>query len=109
MATVRSRSEYDQLTREELREELDRVCRLWDETESARIAQQVRLKKLAEQWAHGKAVQLLMAHEWVLDGRECLSYCLHCHRLQHEGHADDCEGFGSAGVVPPDVRQALGM
>lgn len=107
MTTVRSRSEYDRLTREELREELDRVCRLFDEAESARVKQQVRLKMLAEQWAHGKAVQLLMAHEWVTDGRECVTYCLHCRREQRNGHAEDCEGFGLHGVVPPDVRAAL--
>lgn len=71
------------------------------------IKQQVRLKILAEQWAHGKAVKLLMAHEWVLDGRECLNYCLHCQRLIHEGHSDDCEAFGPRGVIPPDVRAAM--
>ena len=94
-SVIRLRTKVEQLEKEN--RELD----------AARIAQQVRLKMLAEQWAHGKAVKLLMAHEWVLDGRECINYCLHCQRLMHEGHADDCEGFGLRGVIPPDVRAAM--
>lgn len=50
------------------------------------------------------AWKLLSAHEWVTDGRESLSYCLHCGRGYNDGHADDCEVFGPGGFITPEVR-----
>lgn len=47
--------------------------------------------------------QLVRDKEWVTDGRESVTYCLWCQRTWQQGHAKDCEMFGPAGFVDPEV------
>lgn len=51
------------------------------------------------------AVKLLAQHEWVVDGRECTSYCLHCRNPESKGHDVDCEAFGTHGLIRPTLKQ----
>lgn len=51
-----------------------------------------------------RAIELLRKHEWVTDGRECATFCLHCHREWHTGgYEDNCEAFGVNGVARASI------
>lgn len=47
---------------------------------------------------------LVLDHEWVTDGRECLVYCLWCKQSESNGHAETCEMFGPGGLIPIDPK-----
>lgn len=47
---------------------------------------------------------LVLDHEWVTDGRECVVYCLWCKQIESKGHAEACEMFGPGGLIPIDPK-----
>ena len=46
-----------------------------------------------------RILSLLRREEWIIDGRESVSYCIWCKAPERRGHDDNCEVFGKAGLV----------
>jgi len=72
-----------------------------------------RLTTTLKEYAEGELLQASLASlkstEWVVDGRECISSCLHCGFRELKGHAVDCSVFGEDGIFSKSNKIAAGQ